>query len=90
VLLADEPVSALDVTTRVRIIDLLTELRENRGLTIVMVSHDLTVVASLCADTAVLERGRIVEQGETAAVLGAPSHPYTRKLIVSVPRLPGR
>jgi ABC-type glutathione transport system ATPase component len=88
VLLADEPVSALDVTTRVRIIDLLADLRETRGLTIVMVSHDLAVVASLCQHTAVLERGRIVEQGDTAAVLGAPSHPYTRRLIASVPRLP--
>jgi ABC-type glutathione transport system ATPase component len=88
VLLADEPVSALDVTTRVRVIDLLAELRETRGLTIVMVSHDLAVVASLCQHTAVLERGRIVEQGDTAAVLGAPSHPYTGRLIASVPRLP--
>ncbi|WP_432825092.1 ABC transporter ATP-binding protein [Dactylosporangium sp. CA-092794] len=90
VLLADEPVSALDVTTRVRIIDLLAELRETRGLTIVMVSHDLAVVASLCQHTAVLERGRIVEQGPTAAVLGAPAHPYTRRLIASVPRLRAR
>jgi ABC-type glutathione transport system ATPase component len=88
VLLADEPVSALDVTTRVRIIDLLADLRETRGLTIVMVSHDLAVVASLCQHTAVLEGGRIVDQGDTAAVLGAPSHPYTRRLIASVPRLP--
>ncbi|SHM60043.1 ABC transporter ATP-binding protein [Cryptosporangium aurantiacum] len=88
VLLADEPVSALDVSTRVRIVDLLAELRETRGLTLVMVSHDLAVVATLCAHTAVLERGRIVEQGETASVLGAPSHPYTRRLVSAVPRLP--
>jgi ABC-type glutathione transport system ATPase component len=90
VLLADEPVSALDVSTRVRIVDLLAELRESRGLTVVMVSHDLGVVASLCQHTAVLERGRIVEQGDTAAVLGSPRHPYTRRLIASVPRLPAR
>ncbi|MEU8267248.1 ABC transporter ATP-binding protein [Sphaerisporangium sp. NPDC049002] len=88
VLLADEPVSALDVSTRVRIVDLLAELRETRGLTVVMVSHDLAVVATLCHHTAVLERGRIVEQGDTAAVLGSPSHAYTRRLIDSVPRLP--
>ncbi|MEU4538839.1 ABC transporter ATP-binding protein [Streptosporangium sp. NPDC023825] len=88
VLLADEPVSALDVSTRVRVIDLLAELRESHGLTVVMVSHDLAVVAMLCDHTAVLERGRIVEQGDTAAVLGSPSHPYTRRLIDSVPRLP--
>ncbi|WP_446042035.1 ABC transporter ATP-binding protein [Streptomyces sp. SID1121] len=88
VLLADEPVSALDVTTRVRIVDLLEELKESRGLTIAMVSHDLSVVAALCEHTAVLENGRIVEQGDTHAVLGAPGHPYTRRLIASVPRLP--
>ncbi|MFI5843998.1 ATP-binding cassette domain-containing protein [Catenuloplanes sp. NPDC051500] len=88
VLLADEPVSALDLTTRVKIIDLLAELCATRNLTMLLVSHDLGVVATLCAHTAVLERGRIVEQGETAAVLGAPSHPYTRKLLSSVPRLP--
>ncbi|WP_405142158.1 ABC transporter ATP-binding protein [Sphaerisporangium sp. NBC_01403] len=90
VLLADEPVSALDVSTRVRIVDLLAELRETRGLTVVMVSHDLAVVATLCGHTAVLERGRIVEQGDTAAVLGSPRHPYTRRLVDSVPRLPPR
>ncbi|WP_405577710.1 ABC transporter ATP-binding protein [Streptomyces sp. NBC_01190] len=88
VLLADEPVSALDVTTRVRIVDLLGELKESRGLTIAMVSHDLSVVAALCEHTAVLENGRVVEQGDTEAVLGAPGHPYTRRLISSVPRLP--
>ncbi|MFE1406128.1 ABC transporter ATP-binding protein [Streptomyces sp. NPDC058770] len=88
VLLADEPVSALDVTTRVKVVDLLKELKEERGLTLVMVSHDLSVVASLCERTAVLERGRLVEQGDTAQVLGAPAHPYTRRLVESVPRLP--
>jgi ABC-type glutathione transport system ATPase component len=90
VLLADEPVSALDVSTRVRIVELLAELRERLGLTVVMVSHDLAVVATLCRHTAVLEGGRIVEQGDTAAVLGSPRHPYTRALIESVPRLPPR
>ncbi|GAA4812065.1 ABC transporter ATP-binding protein [Streptomyces ziwulingensis] len=88
VLLADEPVSALDVTTRVKVVDLLAELQRERGLTLVMVSHDLSVVASLCERTAVLERGRIVEQGDTSQVLGAPAHPYTRRLLDSVPRLP--
>ncbi|MFE9852386.1 ABC transporter ATP-binding protein [Streptomyces sp. NPDC005576] len=88
VLLADEPVSALDVTTRVKVVDLLAELKAERGLTLVMVSHDLSVVATLCERTAVLERGEIVEQGATSQVLGAPAHPYTRRLIDSVPRLP--
>ncbi|MDX3074211.1 ABC transporter ATP-binding protein [Streptomyces sp. MI02-7b] len=88
VLLADEPVSALDVTTRVKVVDLLAELKREQGLTLVMVSHDLSVVASLCERTAVLEHGRVVEQGDTGQVLGRPAHPYTRRLIDSVPRLP--
>ncbi|WP_372349418.1 ABC transporter ATP-binding protein [Streptomyces sp. KL116D] len=88
VLLADEPVSALDVTTRVKVVDLLAELKETAGLTIVMVSHDLSVVAALCERTAVLDRGRVVESGPTPKVLGAPAHPYTRRLLSSVPRLP--
>lgn len=88
VLLADEPVSALDVTTRVRIVDLLAELTRERGLTVVMVSHDLGVVATLCDDIAVLEHGRIVEQGAIDSVLGSPAHPYTRRLLAAAPRLP--
>jgi peptide/nickel transport system ATP-binding protein len=92
-LLADEPVSALDVSTRVKIIDLLAELGQARPngtepLTVVLVSHDLGVVATLCERMFVLERGRIVEQGDTAALLANPAHPYTRKLLSSVPRLP--
>ncbi|WP_431246861.1 ABC transporter ATP-binding protein [Leifsonia xyli] len=88
VLLADEPVSALDVTTRIQIIELLGELAATEGMTVVMVSHDLGVVASLCAETVVLQGGRVVEQGETRAVLGSPSDPYTQRLLASVPRLP--
>jgi ABC-type dipeptide/oligopeptide/nickel transport system ATPase subunit len=88
VLLADEPVSALDVSTRVHVIDLLAQLGQSRGLTIVMVSHDLAVVAALCQQTIVLEKGVVVEQGLTSDVLGAPSQTYTRKLIDSLPRLP--
>lgn len=88
VLLADEPVSALDVTTRIQIIELLGELAATEGMTVVMVSHDLGVVASLCAETVVLQGGRIVEQGATREVLGSPKDPYTRRLLASVPRLP--
>jgi ABC-type glutathione transport system ATPase component len=88
ILLADEPVSALDVTTRIQIIELLAELGEREGMTVVMVSHDLGVVASLCQHTVVLRGGRVVEQGDTRQVLGSPSDPYTRRLLESVPRLP--
>jgi len=88
VLLADEPVSALDVTTRIQIIDLLGELAANEGMTVVMVSHDLSVVAALCAQTVVLRGGRVVEQGVTSEVLRTPRDDYTRRLLASVPRLP--
>jgi ABC-type microcin C transport system duplicated ATPase subunit YejF len=88
VLLADEPVSALDVTTRIQIVELLGRLAEQDGMTVVMVSHDLSVVAALCADTVVLRGGRVVEQGPTRDVLRAPADPYTQRLLASVPRLP--
>ncbi|MFF2052729.1 ABC transporter ATP-binding protein [Leifsonia sp. NPDC058194] len=88
VLLADEPVSALDVTTRIQIVELLGRLAADEGMTVVMVSHDLSVVASLCADTVVLRGGRIVEQGPTREVLRSPADPYTQRLLASVPRLP--
>ncbi|OJX73890.1 ATP-binding cassette domain-containing protein [Leifsonia sp. 71-9] len=88
VLLADEPVSALDVTTRIQIVELLGRLAADEGMTVVMVSHDLSVVASLCAETVVLQGGRIVEQGPTRDVLRSPADPYTQRLLASVPRLP--
>jgi ABC-type glutathione transport system ATPase component len=87
-LVADEPVSALDVTTRIQVIDLLAQLRESAGLAILMVSHDLSAVAALCEETVVLNAGRIVERGATAAILSAPREEYTRRLVEAVPRLP--
>ncbi|KQR40034.1 ABC transporter ATP-binding protein [Microbacterium sp. Leaf159] len=88
VLLADEPVSALDVTTRVQVLELLDRLRRENGLSLVMVSHDLTAIASACDRTVVLQNGRVVEQGATSAVLHAPQEPYTKALVDAVPRLP--
>ncbi|WP_417541267.1 ABC transporter ATP-binding protein [Microbacterium maritypicum] len=88
VLLADEPVSALDVTTRLQVLELLDRLRRENGLALVMVSHDLTAIASACDRTLVLKDGRVVEQGATSAVLHAPQDPYTRTLVDAVPRLP--
>ncbi|MGV8830605.1 MAG: ATP-binding cassette domain-containing protein [Devosia sp.] len=84
--LADEAVSALDLSTRVRIVELLKTLAQS--MTLVLVSHDLGVVGALCDDIVILERGRIVESGATRQILDAPEHPYTRKLIDSVPRMP--
>lgn len=77
----------LDVTTRVRLVRLLRELKAARDLTVVMVAHDLAVVAALGDEIAVLDRGRIVEQGASAGVLGSPRHPHTRRLVASVPWL---
>lgn len=88
-LVADEPVSALDLSTRVRVVELLSSLSIG-GLTVVVVSHDLGTVAALCERTLVLQGGRIVEQGATADLLARPEHPYTRKLLDAVPRLPKR
>jgi peptide/nickel transport system ATP-binding protein len=88
VLLADEPVSALDVTTRVQVIDLLARLKHEYGLALVMVSHDLGAVAAVCERTVVLRAGRVVEAGPTRTLLSAPSTDYARTLVGSVPRLP--
>jgi len=85
-LLADEAVSALDLSTRIRIVELLRELAAD--MTLVFVSHDLGVVAALCDEMVILEKGRIVEAGATRKILAAPQHQYTRKLLGSVPRMP--
>ncbi|MBF4569433.1 ABC transporter ATP-binding protein [Plantibacter sp. VKM Ac-2880] len=87
-LLADEPVSALDMSTRIQIIELLAELRASNGLALVMVSHDLGTVAALCERTLVLRDGRVVEAGTTAQVLHQPAEAYTRQLVAAIPRLP--
>ncbi|WP_367714447.1 ABC transporter ATP-binding protein (plasmid) [Nitratireductor sp. GISD-1A_MAKvit] len=85
-ILADEAVSALDLSTRARIVDLLKALSEE--MTILLVSHDLAVVAALCEEIVILEKGRVVESGKTADILANPAHPYTQKLLASVPRMP--
>ncbi|SEC13835.1 ABC transporter ATP-binding protein [Nitratireductor aquibiodomus] len=85
-ILADEAVSALDLSTRARIVDLLKALSEE--MTILLVSHDLAVVAALCEEIVILEKGKVVESGRTADILANPAHPYTQKLLASVPRMP--
>lgn len=88
VLLADEPVSALDVTTRIQVIELLQELRRETGLALIMVSHDLSAVAALCEQTIVLQNGRVAEEGATSDVLHKPQTDYARTLMSAIPRLP--
>ncbi|QQM38272.1 ABC transporter ATP-binding protein [Streptomyces liliifuscus] len=81
ILIADEATTALDVTVQAEILDLLADLREQTGLALVVVSHDLAVVAQLCDEVLVLRQGEVVEQGPTRQVLHDPRHEYTRLLI---------
>ncbi|WP_189714243.1 ABC transporter ATP-binding protein [Streptomyces phaeofaciens] len=81
ILIADEATTALDVTVQAEILDLLEDLRERTGLALVVVSHDLAVVAQLCDEVLVMRGGEVVEQGPTSQVLHNPQHPYTRLLI---------
>ena len=88
ILIADEPVSALDVSIQAQILDLLNALSADLGLTMVFISHDLWVVRELCERIAVMKDGEIVETGQTEQLFEAPSHPYTRDLLESAPQLP--
>lgn len=86
-LVADEPTTALDVTLRAQVLDLLDDLRRQDGLAVALITHDLAVVAERCARVIVMYAGQVVESGPTAAVIAAPRHPYTRGLLESLPRL---
>jgi len=88
VLIADEPVSALDVLVREEILQLLSELIESLNLTLVLISHDLSVITRLCKTVVVMQQGRIVEAGNTQDVFANPQHQFTKDLIAAVPRLP--
>ncbi|MFY1705884.1 dipeptide/oligopeptide/nickel ABC transporter permease/ATP-binding protein [Tritonibacter scottomollicae] len=87
VIIADEPTTALDVTVQAQILALLDDLRRERGLAIIFITHDFGVVAQLCDRVAVMYAGRIVEEGPTDAILNAPAHPYTARLMACVPEL---
>jgi len=86
-LIADEPTTALDVTVQKQILELLVELRELRGLSILLITHNLGIVADIADRVYVMTNGKIVESGETRTVLRTPQHDYTKKLLKAVPRL---
>ncbi len=86
-LIADEPTTALDVTVQAQILELLRGLQEARGMSIILITHDLGVVAGQAHRVAVMYAGRIVEEAETRTLFARPSHPYTRGLLSSIPRL---
>jgi peptide/nickel transport system ATP-binding protein len=89
-LVGDEPLSALDVTVRAQILQLLAELRARDGLTLLLVSHDIGVVQNLCDEVVVMKDGRIVEEGPTEKVLLQPQVAYTRRLLASIPAIDPR
>ena len=86
-LIADEPTTALDVTVQAQILALLDDLQQRLGTAIIIITHDLGVVAEIADDIAVMYAGRIVERGSTEQIFGAPQHPYTWGLLKSIPRL---
>ena len=86
-LIADEPTTALDVTIQAQILELMIDLRERLGMSIMLITHDLGVVAETCDDVAVMYAGRVVERGPVVDVFSSPQHPYTEALLESIPML---
>ncbi len=87
VLIADEPTTALDVTTQATVLDLLRDLQREQGMALILITHDLGIVAEMADDVAVMYLGRVVESGPVREVFANPAHPYTRGLMASIPRV---
>ena len=87
ILIADEPTTALDVTTQAQILDLLRGLQEQRGLALILITHDMGVIAEMADDVVVMYLGRAVEKGSVDDIFHAPKHPYTRALLRSIPSI---
>ncbi|WP_298294289.1 ABC transporter ATP-binding protein [uncultured Litoreibacter sp.] len=88
-LIADEPTTALDVTTQAQILDLIAELQEELSMGVMLITHDLGVVAEVAEDVAVMYMGRVVEKGDVYSIFENPQHPYTQALLESVPHIGG-
>jgi oligopeptide/dipeptide ABC transporter ATP-binding protein len=86
-LIADEPTTALDVTIQAQVLELITDIRQRVGMSVVLITHDLGVVAEHCDRVMVMYAGQVVEQGPTRDVIRDPKHPYTRGLLRSIPRI---
>ncbi len=87
VVIADEPTTALDVTIQAQILELMQQLQRDLGIAIVLITHDLGVVAETCDDVVVMYAGRVAESGPVESIFDSPTHPYTRGLLASIPRL---
>jgi oligopeptide/dipeptide ABC transporter ATP-binding protein len=87
IVILDEPSAGLDLSVQATVLGLFNELRREFGLTYLFVSHDLSVVQRMCGRVAIMYLGRIVEEGPTARIFGAPAHPYTRALLAAAPKL---
>ena len=87
ILIADEPTTALDVTIQAQILDLMDNLKQKTGTSILFITHDLGVVAEVCDDVVVMYSGRVVEKGDVRSIFASPSHPYTKGLLASIPKL---
>ena len=86
-LIADEPTTALDVTTQAQILDLLRQLQEQRNMAIMLITHNLGVVAEMCEEVVVMYLGRVVEEGAVDDIFHSPRHPYTKALLRSIPTI---
>jgi oligopeptide/dipeptide ABC transporter ATP-binding protein len=90
ILIADEPTTALDVTIQAQILDLMQSLQDEMGMSILMVTHDLGVVANIASDVAIMYASKIVEYGSVKDIFGNPRHPYTLGLFTSIPVIGGK
>jgi peptide/nickel transport system ATP-binding protein/oligopeptide transport system ATP-binding protein len=90
ILIADEPTTALDVTVQAQILDLMLQLKEDYHSAIMMITHDLGVIAEMAQRVVVMYAGKVVEQAETLTLFDHPLHPYTQGLLQSIPKLGGR